>query len=183
MGARLLPYVREAEPMTKPFPSPTVPAADRTEVFLRYLDYYRDVVITKVAALPADSLRLSVLPSGWTPLELVKHLRFVEMRWIYWGFEGQPVDEPWGDHRDERWYVAPSESSDDLLAALREQGAYTSAVVLGHELSDVGAPGPRWDGAEPAPLERVLFHLLQEYARHAGHLDIVAELTGGPVGE
>ena len=38
------------------------------------------------------------------------------------------------------------------------------------------------DGAPPATLERVLFHLLQEYARHLGHLDIVAELAGGPVG-
>ena len=36
---------------------------------------------------------------------------------------------------------------------------------------------------DPASLERVLFHLLQEYARHLGHLDIVAELGGGPVGE
>ena len=51
------------------------------------------------------------------------------------------------------------------------------------DLAAVGAPGPRWEGAEPASLERVLFHLLQEYARHLGHLDIVTELAGGPVGE
>jgi hypothetical protein len=50
-------------------------------------------------------------------------------------------------------------------------------------LSEVGKPGPRWDGAEPATLERILFHLLQEYARHAGHLDIVRELADGRVGE
>jgi uncharacterized damage-inducible protein DinB len=169
--------------MTTPFPSPTIPAADRTEVFLRYLDYYREVVLTKVAALPADSLRSSVLPSGWTPLELVKHLRFVEMRWLSWGFEGVPVDDPWGDSRDDRWFVEPAENPADLLKALREQGTYTSAVVRRHALSEFGAPSPRWDGAEPPELERILFHLLQEYARHTGHLDIVAELTGGPLGE
>jgi hypothetical protein len=39
------------------------------------------------------------------------------------------------------------------------------------------------DGADPAPLERILFHLLQEYARHVGHLDIVSELAGGQTGE
>ncbi len=169
--------------MTTPFPSPTIAAADRSEVFTRYLDYYREVIITKVAELPEDSLRSSRLPSGWTPLELVNHLRFVEMRWLAWGFEGVPVDDPWGDSADDRWYVAPSADRAGLLTRLREQGEYSRSVVARHELSDVGAPGPRWDGADPPTLERVLFHLLQEYARHAGHLDIVAELTGGPLGE
>jgi hypothetical protein len=43
----------------------------------------------------------------------------------------------------------------------------------------VGKPGERWDGAAPATLERVLFHVLQEYARHLGQLDIVTELATG----
>ena len=43
----------------------------------------------------------------------------------------------------------------------------------------MGQPGARWDGADPATLERILFHLLQEYARHLGHLDIVTELATG----
>ena len=63
-----------------PFPSPTVPAAGRTEVFLRYLDYFRENVLTKVSALAEDELRRSRLPSGWTPLEVLKHLRYVELR-------------------------------------------------------------------------------------------------------
>ncbi|MEV4480673.1 DinB family protein [Micromonospora coxensis] len=169
--------------MTIEFPSPTVPAAGRTEVFLRYLDYFRETVVAKVSALPEDEVRRSVLPSGWTPLELVKHLRYVELRWIEWGFQGRDVGDPWGDRRDDRWHVAPEETRDDLLAALRTQGRHTRAVVEGTDLGAVGAPGERWDGAEPASLERVLFHLVQEYARHVGHLDIVAELAGGPTGE
>jgi len=48
-----------------------------------------------------------------------------------------------------------------------------------HDLGEVGQPGDRWDGADPATLERILFHLLQEYARHLGHLDIVVELATG----
>jgi len=166
-----------------PFLSPMTPASGRAEVFLRYLDYFRESVVTKVCALPDDELRSSRLPSGWTPLELVKHLRYVELRWIEWGFEGREVPEPWGDRRDERWYVAPEEGRDELVAALRAQGAHTAAAIAGNELTAHGAPGPRWDGEQPPPLERVLFHLLQEYARHLGHLDIVAELAGGPVGE
>jgi uncharacterized damage-inducible protein DinB len=166
-----------------PFPSPTVPAAGRTEVFLGYLDYFRDNVLAKVSALAEDELRRSRLPSGWTPLELLKHLRYVELRWIEWGFQGRDGGDPWGDRRGDRWYVAPEESREDLVAALRAQGAHTRAVVEGNELATPGAPSARWDGADPPPLERVLFHLLQEYARHLGHLDIVTELAGGPVGE
>jgi len=166
-----------------PFPSPTVPAAGRAEVFLQYLDYFRESVLSKVAALADDELRRSRLPSGWTPLELLKHLRYVELRWIEWGFQGHQVGEPWGDRRGDRWYVAPDETRDDLVAALRAQGAHTATVIAGNDLTAVGVPGPRWDSAQPPPLERVLFHLLQEYARHLGHLDIVVELAGGPVGE
>ncbi|MGC4790352.1 DinB family protein [Micromonospora sp. DT178] len=166
-----------------PFPSPTVPAANRAEVFLGYLDFFRDSVLAKVSALPEEELRRSRLPSGWTPLELLTHLRYVELRWIEWGFQGRDVAQPWGDRRGDAWYVGPEESVADVLAALRAQGAHTTAVVTANDLTAVGAPGPRWDGADPATLERVLFHLLQEYARHLGHLDIVAELAGGPVGK
>ncbi|BAL91759.1 hypothetical protein AMIS_65390 [Actinoplanes missouriensis 431] len=169
--------------MTIEFPAPTTPAADQAEVFVRYLDYYRETLLSKVAALPAAELRASRLPSGWTPLELVKHLRHVERRWIEWGFQGAPVDDPWADRRDDRWHVGPAESLEQLTAELRAQGEHTTAVARGTALDAIGRPGPRWDGADPASLERILFHLLQEYARHTGHIDIVAELTGGPTGE
>ncbi|MEU8240508.1 DinB family protein [Actinoplanes missouriensis] len=169
--------------MTIEFPAPTAPAADQAEVFVRYLDYYRETLLAKVAALPATELRASRLPSGWTPLELVKHLRHVERRWIEWGFQGAPVGDPWADRRDDRWHVDPAESLEQLTAELRAQGEHTAAVARGTALDAIGRPGPRWDGADPASLERILFHLLQEYARHTGHIDIVAELVGGPTGE
>lgn len=169
--------------MSADFPEPTVPAASRAEVFLRYLDYFRDCIARRVRALPEAEVRAARLPSGWTPLEMVNHLTHVERRWLEWGFEGAEVAEPWADSRDGRWYVDPSRSRDDVLAANAAQAIRSRAVVERHELSDVGVPGPRWDGAPPATLERVLFHLLQEYARHAGHVDVVSELAGGPVGE
>ncbi|MFG1843068.1 DUF664 domain-containing protein [Micromonospora sp. NPDC049175] len=165
------------------FPEPTDAAGSRTEVFLRYLDYFRESMVARVSALAEPELRRSRLPSGWTPLELLTHLRHVERRWVEWGFQGRNVAQPWGDRRDDRWYVAPDETREDLVAALRAQGAHTTAVVTAHDLAEVGAPGERWNGAAPATLERVLFHLVQEYARHLGHLDVVAELAGGPTGE
>jgi uncharacterized damage-inducible protein DinB len=165
------------------FPEPTEPAGSRAEVFVRYLDWFRAGVIARVESLPAAEVRSSRLPSGWTPAELIKHLTFVELRWIEWGFEGREVAEPWGDRRGDRWHVAPDESLDALVSALRTQGEHTRAVVGSTDLAALGQPGPRWNGADPASLERVLFHLVQEYARHSGHLDIVAELAGGSVGE
>jgi uncharacterized damage-inducible protein DinB len=169
--------------MTVPFPSPTDPADSRAEVFTRYLDFFRDRLTAKVRELPADELRRSRLPSGWTPLELVKHLTYVERRWLEWGFEGRVMPDPWGDQRGDRWYVAPEETRDSLLAGLAAQAEHSQAIVDNHDLDEVGQPGERWEGKPPATLERVLFHLTQEYARHIGHLDIVCELVGGPTGE
>ncbi|GHJ48231.1 hypothetical protein Cs7R123_55730 [Catellatospora sp. TT07R-123] len=157
--------------------SPTDPIASRNEVLAAYLDDFRAIVIGKVTHLAPEEQRRSRLASGWTPVEMLKHLRFVELRWIEWGFQGRTFDEPWGDWRDERWHVDPDESLEDLVAALRAQGEHTREVVLAADLAEVGQPGPRWDGAEPATLERIMLHLVQEYARHAGHLDIVAELA------
>jgi len=88
-----------------------------------------------------------------------------------------------GDNRDDRWYVPPDETLDDLAAALRARAERTRAIVEAHDLAEIGQPGERWDGADPASLERILFHLLQEYARHIGHLDIVTELADGQTEE
>lgn len=169
--------------MAVPFPEPTTPAASRAAVFGWYLDYFRDQVAVKLRALPDGELRRSRLPSGWTPLELARHLTYMERRWLEWGFEGRRVPEPWGDHRDDRWYVGPDETLDGLLADLNAQAERSAKVIAAHDLDEAGQPGERWDGAPPATLERVLFHVLQEYARHLGHLDIVTELAGGPAGE
>jgi len=169
--------------VTLPFPEPTSAVDSRAEVFLGYLDYFRSVLVTKLQALPESEVRRSRLASGWTPIELLKHLTQVELRWLEWGFEGQEVAEPWADQRDGRWFVAPEVSLAALVTDLRAQAARSRAVVEAHDLAEVGRPGARWDGADPATLERILFHLVQEYARHLGHLDVVCEIAGGPVGE
>lgn len=169
--------------MSIPFPEPTDPAASRAEVFARYLSYFRAQLAVRLRGLPADELRRSRLPSGWTPIDLLKHLTYVELRWLEWGFEGRDVADPWGDTREGRWHVAPEETLDGLLAASQAQAACTERVIARHRLDEQGQPGERWGVAPPATLERVLFHLVQEYARHLGHLDIVSELAGGPVGE
>lgn len=166
---------------TLPFPSPTIPIADEREVLLGYLDFFREVALGKVGGLSPEAKAQSRLPSGWTPLELLNHLRCMERRWLEWGFAGEPVVDPWADEQDGRWHTDADFAA--LSEALHQQAAVTRRVVMGHQLDELGAPSERWDGAPPPPLRRVLLHVLQEYARHCGHLDIVRELADGSAGE
>jgi hypothetical protein len=163
------------------FPEPTDPVEDERQVLLRYLDFYRDVLCSKVGGMTVAEQTTSRLPSGWTPLELITHLRHVERRWLEWGFAGEPITDPWADRRGDRWYT--DEDFDALAAALAGQAGVSRRVVEAHGLDDLGRPSERWAGADPPPLRRVLLHVLQEYARHCGHIDIVRELADGSTGE
>jgi uncharacterized damage-inducible protein DinB len=159
---------------------------DTKELLLGYLDYYRSVVEAKLNGLSEADLRKTRLPSGWTPLELLKHLVFMERRWLRWGFAGEPVDRPWGDSGDDpqgRWQVDPDEGLADLLGLLRAGAESTRALVAGAELSELGAIGGRFSADNRPTLSWILFHVLQEYTRHAGHLDIVRELADGSGGD
>jgi uncharacterized damage-inducible protein DinB len=175
--------VGHAGRVSLPFPEPTRPADSRAEVFVGYLDYFRSRIVAKVEELPEAELRRSRVPSGWTPLQLVKHLTFVELRWLEWGFEGRQVANPWGDQEADRWHVPEEETRDELLATLRARGERSRAIIAGHDLATIGQPSPRWNGADPPTLERVVLHVMQEYARHLGHLDVAVELVDGTVGE
>ena len=135
--------------MSLPFPEPAAEVPSRAGVLLGYLDYFRSRLVSKLAALPAAELRVSRLPSGWTPMELLRHLAFTELRWLEWRFEGREIADPWGDDRDGRWYVPPGETLAGLTAALHAQAARTRAIAESHDLDERGQPGAGWDG--PAP--------------------------------
>ena len=162
----------------EPRPSHAAPAA----LFAGYLDWYRETAIAKVTSLSAQEQRSSRLPSGWTPVEMLTHLAHMEQRWFVWGFLGEQVDAPWGDWADERWHVPESTSVEDLVGFLRSVGERTRAVLSSTPLEQSGAIGGRF-AEDPPTLAWICFHVLQEYARHTGHLDVVVELAGGPTGE
>ena len=104
--------------MTGAAHEPSRELGDPQELLLGYLDYYRSAVIRKIDGLPDEDLRTSRLPSGWTPLELVKHLVYMEKRWFQWGFAAEQIPAPWGDQdTDGRWRVGPQETVADLVAA------------------------------------------------------------------
>ena len=164
------------------FVEPSSGPATSAEPFARYLEYYRESAIERVSALAPEDRRAPRVPSGWTPLELLNHLAFMEQRWFVWGFLGEQVGAPWGDRRDDRWHVDPQTDLDDVVRMLREVGERTTRILGSHALEEGGRTGGRF-GDEPPSLLWICFHVLQEYARHVGHLDIVVELAGGPTGE
>lgn len=166
------------------FPEPAS-TGDLRGLLLDYLDYYRGVVAAKVDGLTREELQVSHVPSGWTPAGLLYHLAHMERRWLRWGFLGEPVDEPWRDSAGtgEGW-VSPEVTADELVALLTAEGVRTRTTVEAHDLADSAAVGGRFTRPEDAPqLQWILLHVLQEFARHAGHLDIVRELTDGAAGE
>jgi hypothetical protein len=161
--------------------------ADPKELLLGFLDYYRSVIIRKFEGVPDAELRASRLPSGWTPLELLKHLVFMERRWLRWGFCAEELPDPRGDEDQAgRWHAGSGDTAADLIAALQAAGERTRAIVASAELASVSAPGGRFSDSDPRPrptLAWILIYVLQEYARHAGHLDIARELIDGSTGE
>jgi uncharacterized damage-inducible protein DinB len=159
--------------------------SDPAELLAGYLDYYRSALLRKLDGLTDQELRTSLVPSGWTPLELLKHLAYVERRWLQWGFLGRDVEDPWGDlGPQDRWQLADGETAADVIEFFLAQCETSRQIAAAASLPDIAAGGGRFDAQDPPPsLSWILFHLLQEYARHVGQLDVVRELADGAVGE
>lgn len=157
---------------------------DPREILLQQLSYYRATLLAKLDGLSDDQLTTSILPSGWSPLGLLKHLVFVERRWMRWGFEAEQVPDPWGDHDPDSdgWLLGPEDTLHVLTERLDAIAARTEAVASKAELTERARLGGRFS-SDPPTLGWILAHLLQEYARHVGHLDVVRELIDGSVGE
>jgi uncharacterized damage-inducible protein DinB len=155
-----------------------------TEILLQQLSYYRATMLAKLDGLSPDQLSSSIVPSGWSPLGLLKHLVFVERRWMQWGFEADQVSDPWGDHDPDSsgWLATPDDNVADLTERWAAIATRTEAVARNAQLTDRAKLGGRFS-SDPPTLGWILAHVLQENARHVGHLDVVRELIDGSVGE
>jgi uncharacterized damage-inducible protein DinB len=144
------------------------------------LDRHRDVVLWKLEGLNDEQLRRPMTPSGTNLLGLVKHVGSVEYGWFCDTFgqesESIPFDEadPDADMR-----AAPHETTTDILAYYRRARSAADKVI--DEL-DVEDQGTAWFG-ERVSLRWALIHMIEETARHAGHMDIVRELIDGTTGD
>jgi uncharacterized damage-inducible protein DinB len=167
---------------------PRVDSPDTADQFAAYLDYYRGAVERKVRDLSPEQLAERPLASGWSPLELLVHLVHMERRWFVWGFLAEPVPDPWGDRGgdpDAPWIVPAGDADADVwLRRLHDGGARTTRILATHDLAERAAVGGRFTPAETPPtLLWICFHVLQEYARHTGHLDAAREQIDGATGE
>jgi uncharacterized damage-inducible protein DinB len=144
------------------------------------LDRHRDTVLWKLEGLGDDDLRRSMVPSGTSLLGLVKHLAAVEYGWFCdtFGREIEPLpfddDDPDADLR-----VRPEETTEDILAFYGRARAAADQAI--DEL-DVEDTGTAWFG-EAVTMRWVLIHMIEETARHAGHVDILRELIDGMAGD
>jgi uncharacterized damage-inducible protein DinB len=156
------------------------PLGEEKESLQAALDRHRDVVLWKLDGLDDEALRRPFVPSGTSMLGLVKHLAAVEYAWFCSTFgrptEPLPFDD---DDPDADLRVEPGESTEEIVAFYRRAWAAADAVVDELALDDTGTA---WFG-DQVSMRWVLIHMIEETARHAGHLDIGRELLDGATGD
>ncbi len=144
------------------------------------LDRHRDVVLWKLDGLDDESLRRPMVPSGTSLLGMVKHLAAVEYGWFCQTFgretEPLPFDE---DDDDADLRVDSSESTADIVGFYRRARAAADRVIDELDPEDVGTA---WFG-DTVSMRWVLIHMVEETARHVGHMDILRELLDGATGD
>ena len=157
------------------------PVGER-ETLLAYLHRYRQTLELKCQGLDAEQLaRRSVPPSSMSLLGLVRHLADVEHHWFRRELSGARGPNPFGtaENPDLDWEGAVADPGvvAEAWAAWRAEVAFAERYVEGVE--DLGSSGARPD----LPLRTVLVHLIEEYARHNGHADLLRECIDGRVGQ
>lgn len=143
----------------------------------QWLDWQRVTVRAKCTGLDEGQARRSFVPSSpdLTVSGIVVHLTGVERNWMVRSFLGETVDS--GEGR--RW----GESTLSLSAALDAYDAQceqSRTIAADHDLDELECWAP--EGLSPVTLRWILAHLIEETARHLGHLDLLRELLDGSRG-
>jgi uncharacterized damage-inducible protein DinB len=158
-----------------------VEAVDERSTLLDYLRRYRLTLEMKCADLDAEQLaRRSVPPSTMSLLGLIRHLAEVERHWFRRAMAGQDAPKLYCSDldRDGDWNGAVPDPAvvDEAWRAWRAEVAFAEQFVA--DSADLGALG-----ATQVPLRDVLVHMIEEYARHCGHADLLRERIDGRVGQ
>ena len=150
-----------------------------------YLDYFRSVLLRKCAGLGADELAVTVAASPLTLGGLLRHMAWVEDFWF-----GQVLHdrEPAAEWADADWTSQPDWEMDtagdfspaELGRQFDAAVARSRAAVDGVDLETVAA---RPNGDKATNLRWIVVHMIEEYARHCGHADLIREAVDGSVGD
>ncbi|MFF3324814.1 DinB family protein [Streptomyces sp. NPDC002889] len=164
-------------------PEPSTTAAER-DMLEGWLEYHRETLILKCAGLSDEELRTaSVPPSALTLMGLVRHLADVERYWFREIMTGQDIaalyyseEDPDGDFRvtDENTWAQTHETWRAEVAAAREAVAHIG-------LDDLS--GAKSSSGKSFSLRWIITHMIEEYARHNGHADLLRERIDGATGE
>ena len=172
--------------------SRTFPPTDGDEraTLAGFLQHHRDTLEWKCAGLDAAGLSATTAASAMTLGGLLKHLAFVEEYWCLHAIAGQAPGEPWASvdwkaDPDWDWNSAKDDSPADLLALWkasveRSQASLDAAI---DERGLDGAAAVTTPEGKAVSLRYVYVHLIEEYARHNGHADLLREAADGAVGE
>jgi uncharacterized damage-inducible protein DinB len=153
-------------------------AVDERSLLLRYLRNYRLTLELKCSGLDAQQLaRRTAAPSNMSLIGLVRHLATVEQYWFRVAMDGQDVVRLYRGEGDDEFDDAVGDPAcvADAWASWRAEVANADDYVDRHDLD---ATGPHGD-----TLREVLLHLVEEYARHCGHADLLRERIDGRIGQ
>ena len=155
--------------------------ADERDMLGGFLDWYRVVVERKVLGLSLADAGRSMTPSGLSPLGVVAHLASVEIGWFVETVAGEPVDPVWDDHGSFR--LLPGDTVESVLTESRDACVAWSRAIADAtpSLDALSAVADRYRGN--VSLRWVLMHMIEETARHAGHLDLMREQIDGHLGD
>jgi uncharacterized damage-inducible protein DinB len=165
-------------------------AADEVATLLSFLDYHRDTLRVKTAGLTTEQLGSTLPPTDMTLAGMLKHLALVEHSWFACRFLGEEYAPPWDtvDWRaddDWDWHSAADDSAEELLE-LWESSVARSRTIVSEALANGGldqlAKRTSRTG-EAFSLRWIIVHMIEEYARHNGHADLLRESIDGSTGE
>ncbi|WP_202817684.1 DinB family protein [Kribbella sp. ALI-6-A] len=171
------------EGLTMPLRDRPWPAADATlrESVLGFLQAVHTTAVNKLDGLDEQQARATPLPTSpaMSPLGLVKHLTAVQREHVQRRIGGQELPSLWrSDDYDFEFRIGPDETIASVISAYDDEWARSQQTLATADWSAF-VPG----GDEPVRVERILTDVLQESARHLGHLDILRELIDGARGE
>lgn len=150
---------------------------DERTVLEGFLEQYRAIVVRKVSGIDDETARSALVPSGTTLSGLVRHLRWMEEAWFVEVLAGGPRPQ-WRDTDPQRQFAPGTEPMAELVRDYQDTCERSRRIAAAHELDDTGHH-PRMGEVS---LRWILVHVIEELARHAGHLDILREQLDGQVG-
>jgi hypothetical protein len=164
--------------------------ADEVTALRGFLDYHRDTLRMKCAGLTQEQLATPLPPSAMTLGGMMKHLALNEVGWFGKTLEGVPYPTlfegvDWQSDPDWGWRTGAQDDPQELRATYddcvgRADEAIDAALARGGP--DAESVGKDSSG-EAFKLRWILLHMIEEYARHNGHADLLRESVDGETGE